>query len=106
MQSAGELVEVFASSITAVAEDFKRFDLKAQSSKTRNKWWPEKGYKEQLASFFGSIRNGNLPEVTVLDGARATVACLRMLESAKTGEPCAIDLKSLDQCAQNTDQLQ
>jgi len=106
MQSAGELVEVFASSITAVAEDFKRFDLKAQSSKTRNKWWPEKGYKEQLASFFGSIRNGSLPEVTVLDGARATVACLRMLESAKTGEPCAIDLKSLDQCAQNTDQLQ
>lgn len=99
-QSAGELVEVFASSMTSVVTDFKRLALQAQSNKSVNKWWPEKGYKAQLAAFFAAIRNDASPEATVRDGARATLACLRMLESAKTGQPCAIDLKSIGECAQ------
>jgi len=100
-KSAGELVEVFSSSITAVTNDFKKLRVQAQGSKGMNKWWPEKGYKAQLESFFGAVRNGAAPEATVRDGSRATLACLRMLESARTGQPCTIDLQSLlDECAE------
>ena len=100
-QSAGELVEVFSSSMTLAASDFKKVSLQGQGSRTMNKWWPDKGYKAQLASFFTAIRDGSPLEATVRDGARATIACLRMLESAKTGLPCAIDLKSaLAECAE------
>jgi len=100
-KSAGELVEVFSSSTTAVTQDFKKLRLQSQGSKSTNKWWPEKGYKAQLETFFTAIRNGAAPIATVRDGSRATLACLRMLESAKTGQPCAIDLQSLlDECAE------
>jgi predicted dehydrogenase len=100
-KSAGELVEVFASGTTAVTQDFKKLRLQTQGSKSMNKWWPEKGYKTQLETFFTAIRNGAAPIATVRDGSRATLACLRMLESAKTGQPCAIDLQSLlEQCAE------
>jgi len=100
-KSAGELVEVFSSSTTAVTQDFKKLRLQSQGSKSTNKWWPEKGYKAQLETFFTAIRNGAAPIATVRDGSRATLACLRMLESAKTGQPCAIDLRSLlDECAE------
>ena len=63
-QSAGELVEVFSSSMTLAASDFKKVSLQAQGSRTMNKWWPDKGYKAQLASFFTAIKNGSPPEAT------------------------------------------
>jgi hypothetical protein len=45
-----------------------------------------------LESFVEHVRGGSAPEVTARDGARATVGCLRMLESARTLSPLAIDL--------------
>ena len=43
----------------------------------------EKGYAEQMKSFFEALRQGTPPAVTVHDGARVTIGCLCMLESAK-----------------------
>jgi hypothetical protein len=45
-----------------------------------------------MADFAESIRKGRAPAVTVYDGARATLGCLAMLESAaRGGEAIALD---------------
>ena len=93
--SAGELVEAFTQGSAIAAEDFKRLTSKTHMRRTRSRWLAEKGYAAQLDSFLRGIREGKEPEVTVLDGARATLGCLRMLESARILGPCAIDLNAL-----------
>jgi hypothetical protein len=41
------------------------------------------------------VRTGNAAPVTIRDGARATIACLEMLDAARTRAPRAIDLERL-----------
>jgi predicted dehydrogenase len=91
--SAGERVEAFAPGIGVFVEDFKRLDVHAGSRQKRSHFWPDKGYLTQLESFIARVRTGAAPEVTARDGARATICCLRMLESARTLRPCDIDLE-------------
>jgi hypothetical protein len=45
-----------------------------------------------MTAVIDGIRRGKAADVTVLDGARATIGCLRMLESARTLSPCTISL--------------
>ncbi|HKD03144.1 MAG TPA: bi-domain-containing oxidoreductase [Terriglobales bacterium] len=92
--SGGERVETFAPGMGAVAEDFKRLTVKTNLVSRRASWFAEKGYAEQLRAFFDDIRVGKAPGVTVEDGARATILCLKMLESARTMSPCELDWKS------------
>jgi predicted dehydrogenase len=93
--SGGERVEVFAEGMGVATEDFKRLTLSTGVRRTRSRWWGEKGYAAQLEDFVESVRRGRTPEVGVRDGARATVGCLRMLESARTLRPRAIDLDAV-----------
>jgi predicted dehydrogenase/threonine dehydrogenase-like Zn-dependent dehydrogenase len=93
--SAGERVEVFAPGLAASTENFKRLTIQTNLRRTRSRWFAEKGYAAQLESFLTGIRKGKPPAVTVRDGARATLGCLRMLESARTLSACAIDLDSV-----------
>ena len=93
--SQGERVEVFVNGGAAAAEDFKRLTVKRTLSRTKASFWPRKGYEAQMKSFLMRIRSGSPPEVTVRDGARATLGALRMLESAWTQTPCAIDLEAI-----------
>ena len=95
MKSNGERVEVFAPGITAWSEDFKRLEVAGPSRATRNFWFPQKGHSAQMHDFIECVRNGNTPKITARDGARATLACLRILDSARTLEPCPIDLQSI-----------
>ena len=95
MKSGGERVEVFAPGIAAWAEDFKRLKVAAASRTTRTFLFPQKGYSAQMNDFIESVRNRHKPKITLRDGARATLACLRMLDSARTLEPCPIDLQSI-----------
>jgi predicted dehydrogenase/threonine dehydrogenase-like Zn-dependent dehydrogenase len=90
--SAGERVEVFAQGAGAWTENFKTVVVQKGVRRKRRKIWGDKGYAAQLSGFFDDIRQGRTPPVTVLDGARATVGCLRMLDSARESKPCAIDL--------------
>jgi predicted dehydrogenase/threonine dehydrogenase-like Zn-dependent dehydrogenase len=90
--SAGERVEAFAQGVGVVVEDFKRLKVQTSLTRTRFRLFPQKGYGPQLESFLSAIRKGTTPEVTSRDGARATIGCLRMLESARTRTPCAINL--------------
>jgi len=91
----GERVEVFAKGITSVVQDFKRFESASTSRRTRSTLWAHKGYEEQLRSFFQHIARSESPDVTVRDGARATLVCVEMLKSAQTLTPREINLEAL-----------
>ena len=89
--SGGERVEAFAQGVGLSTEDFKRLSVQEGLRTSRSSFWAEKGYAEQLTAFFAGIGKGADPAaVTVRDGARATIGCLRMMESAASGMPCAI----------------
>jgi predicted dehydrogenase len=93
--SGGERVEAFAPGLGMVTEDFKTLTVNAALRRTSRRWWADKGYAAQLHGFVAGIRQGKAPAVTVLDGVRSTVGCLRMLEAARTGAACSIDLDAV-----------
>jgi predicted dehydrogenase len=88
--SGGERVEVYAQGVGAVTEDFKNVAVKSSGISRDQKYWADKGYDKQLQSFVASIRNGKAPEITVIDGARSTIGCLRMLDAARSCTPMQI----------------
>lgn len=93
--SAGERVEVFQQGLGVMSEDFKHLSIRRGLRQNRSRWFAEKGYTAQMESFISAIRQGVQPQVTVRDGARATIGCLRMLDSARTLGPCRIALDSV-----------
>jgi predicted dehydrogenase len=93
--SGGERVEVFAQGIGVVTEDFKHISLRGGMKKDKSRFWAEKGYDAQMEAFFESLRKGETPSVTVVDGARSTIGCIRMLESAREETTLALDLETV-----------
>jgi predicted dehydrogenase len=93
--SGGERVEIFAEGLGGFTEDFKHVSIRGAVRQDRSKWFADKGYDPQMHDFIEAIRKGRSPQTGVRDGARATVGCLRMLESAKTLGACTIDLDSV-----------
>ena len=83
--SSGERVEAFASGIGGVAEDFKSFTAAGALRHTSRRWFAEKGYDAQLKAFLDAVRSGRPSPVSVQDGARATIVCLKLMESARRG---------------------
>jgi predicted dehydrogenase len=90
--SAGERVEVFVEGLGITSENFKRLSVQGAIRRSRRLLFAEKGYRAQLHGFLDGIRQDRPPAVTVRDGVRATLGCLRMLESAKDGMPREIGL--------------
>jgi predicted dehydrogenase len=93
--SAGERVEAFAPGIAVASENFKSLTVSGRARTRHARWFAAKGYREQMESFVRSIRDGVPPAVSVLDGARATLGCLGMIESARRRQPVEIDLGGL-----------
>ncbi|MGH9632460.1 MAG: bi-domain-containing oxidoreductase [Bryobacteraceae bacterium] len=93
--SGGERVEVYSQGFGIATEDFKRVTVKTGMSTTRSRMFAEKGYAEQMEQFLAGLREGKPPAVTVRDGVRSTIGCIRMMESCKMLEPRAIDLDSI-----------
>ena len=91
----GERVEVFAKGVSSLVEDFKRFKSISNFKQTKSTLWARKGYEAQLSSFFRSLVRGESPEITVRDGARATLVCVEMLRSAQTLTSREINLDGL-----------
>jgi predicted dehydrogenase/threonine dehydrogenase-like Zn-dependent dehydrogenase len=85
--SGGERVEVFAQGVAGYSEDFKRYSIHTGGHRTGKSIWAEKGYASQLTDFFDRIRDGKPQQVTVEDGVRSTLGCLRMLDSARELRP-------------------
>jgi predicted dehydrogenase len=93
--SGGELVEAFAPGIGVTAEDFKRLAVKKKSRRQQSRWFARKGYTAQLDCFVKSLRDGKPTDVTVRDGARATLGCLLAMQSAQSGQPQVFDLDAV-----------
>lgn len=93
--SGGEMVEVFAPGVNVLSEDFKRLVVKKKKRDARSKFFAAKGYQEQLESFVKSLKNGTETAVTAIDGTRATLGCLLMLESVRTGEAQTFNLDEI-----------
>jgi predicted dehydrogenase/threonine dehydrogenase-like Zn-dependent dehydrogenase len=91
----GELVEVFANGVGVSSEDFKRVSIKKSKEKRRSRKFAAKGYDLQMQTFIEDIRAGRNTAVSFFDGARASIVCLLMIESAKRGTPVDIDLVSI-----------
>jgi predicted dehydrogenase/threonine dehydrogenase-like Zn-dependent dehydrogenase len=89
--SGGERVEVYAQGIGIQTEDFKTLTICGNIRQKRTRLFAEKGYDAQIDRFIGDLKQGKAPAVTVRDGARSTIACLRMLESARDLLPKEID---------------
>jgi len=81
----GERLEVFASGKTMETSDFRFQRTSGLISRKRARFFANKGYREQMAAFAAAIRGESSGIATALDGARATIACLRMLDSAAAG---------------------
>ena len=90
--SGGERVEAFAPGIGASAENFKESVVRTSFVRKRSSWFAEKGYDAQMQSFVAALRSGQPPDITVRDGVRATLGCLRMMQSAREQSPCSLDL--------------
>jgi predicted dehydrogenase/threonine dehydrogenase-like Zn-dependent dehydrogenase len=93
--SGGERLEAFAPGMGVTAEDFKRSTIRTSIVRKTSSWFAEKGHAAQMQSFFAAIKESRPPDVTVRDGARATIACLSMLDSARTLAPCTIALDAV-----------
>jgi predicted dehydrogenase/threonine dehydrogenase-like Zn-dependent dehydrogenase len=91
----GELVEVFAQGVGVSTEDFKRLAIKKSKERKRSRKFGAKGFGLQMKKFIEDIRDGRNTAVSVFDGARATIVCLLMIESAKRGSPIDIDLAAI-----------
>jgi predicted dehydrogenase/threonine dehydrogenase-like Zn-dependent dehydrogenase len=94
-KAGGESVEAFAQGVSVAVEDFKRLRIQDKLRRSKSKLWADKGYAAHLESFINGVRKGESAEVTARDGARATIACLRMLESARTLGPREIDVNEV-----------
>jgi len=90
--SGGERVEAFAPGVGASAENFRESVVRSGMASKRLSWFAEKGYQEQMKAFFSALDKAQPAEITVRDGVRATLGCLRMLQSAREHVPCALDL--------------
>ena len=91
--SGGERVEVFAPGVGASAENFRESVVRSGTASKRSSWFAEKGYEEQMKAFFSALQKHQPAEITVRDGVRATLGCLRMLQSAREHTPYSLDLE-------------
>jgi predicted dehydrogenase len=92
--SGGERLEVFAPGIGVMTENFKSLSLQGRIERRKTLWFPQKGYEDQMKAFISAI-GGDVAALTARDGTRATIGCLRMLESARTHQSLRIDLDSV-----------
>ena len=85
-------MEAFAPGVGASAENFRESVVRSGLASRRSSWFAEKGYEEQMKAFFSALQKGQPAEITVRDGIRATLGCLRMLQSAREHSACLLDL--------------
>ena len=95
--SGGEQLEVFLSGLGARTRDFKSFEAARRVRRRKRRWFADKGYDEQMQAFVNAVEGKAIAGgATELDGARATIACLRLMESCRDdGAPKAIDWQRL-----------
>jgi len=88
-----EHIEVLADKVSGTLDDFKLLRVTGGANVDIKKRSINKGHYQFLNDFFQAVQGrGELP-ATVFDGVRATVCCLKALESISTGQTQAINWK-------------
>lgn len=100
--SGGERVEAFVPGVGAWAENFKESVVRTSMVRKESSWFAEKGYERQMRSFFAGLKQGKNADISIRDGVRATLGCLRMLESARHHSSCVLDLDGFLVSSSNT----
>jgi len=86
-----ERVEVFCDGTAIAMDDFRQLTVRGKRRidvKTRH---PDKGHAAELQHFTDSILGKAAPEITTRDGLIATLCCIRLIDSARQGEPLSIE---------------
>lgn len=89
--SGGERVEAYMQGAGVWTEDFKRIAVLTGIRRQSKRMFAEKGYGAQIDAFIQDLSEGTEPSITARDGARSTIGCLRMMESAAELAPKEID---------------
>lgn len=86
----GERVEAFAPGVSVAVEDFQTMYTPGAIREKHKKLFPDKGYDEQLAAFIKAVQGGKPNYPGGYDGARATIGCIRLMQSSDSGETVSL----------------
>jgi predicted dehydrogenase/threonine dehydrogenase-like Zn-dependent dehydrogenase len=88
-----ERLEVFSDGRVVILDDFESLSILGAGARihVRDKS-RDKGHAAELEHFVRALRGEEALTVTHHDGVRATICCLKVLESLKSGERAEIDL--------------
>ncbi|MCZ6675714.1 MAG: Gfo/Idh/MocA family oxidoreductase, partial [Candidatus Poribacteria bacterium] len=87
-----ERLEIFTDGSVIALDDYRHVTVRGKKRVDRRNRKGDKGHTAELAHFAQALRGEESLAVTHYDGIRATVCCLKIFESVKTGEPVAIEL--------------
>ena len=88
-----ERVEVFASGVSAVIDDFKSLAIYAKARRTEKRLFSQdKGQKEQVRRFIEAVRRKENEPIPIEETYSVTLATFKALESIRTGKTIAFGL--------------
>lgn len=88
-----ERVEVFASGVSAVIDDFKSLAIHSKGRRTEKRLFSQdKGQKEQVRRFIETVRRKENEPIPFEETYSVTLATFKALESIRTGKPVAFRL--------------
>lgn len=89
--SGKERVEVYCRKSSLIPDDFKQLTVDGPRPTKAVNRAGDKGHAAELDHFLRCVRGDATPELTHVDGIRATLVCLAIWESARTGgEPVSL----------------
>ncbi|MBI3651523.1 MAG: bi-domain-containing oxidoreductase [Acidobacteria bacterium] len=93
---AKERVEIFGDRVVAVLDDFKSAEIhNGKKTVKLGGGAQQKGHAEEIAAFLAAASGKQDAPIALASLAATSLACLAIIESAKTGTACAIDLNLL-----------
>ena len=87
-----ERLEVFCDGTTVALDDFHSLTIRGKKRIDVRHRRADKGHAAELTHFADAVLGKAPPQTTHLDGIRATICCLKLLDSVKSGQPQEIDL--------------
>ena len=86
-----ERIELFAEEQAAVVEDFRSVTLYRKGGRvTRRRFFQDKGFQGELASFVRAIRLGEAPPIPFRELFATTQATFKAVESLRKGQPLSL----------------
>lgn len=83
--SGKERVEVFTGSTSLILDDFRRLTVAGARPLNQTDRSGDKGHTAEMRHFLNCVRGVETPAITHVDGIRATLVCLAIWESARSG---------------------